>query len=73
MMHLAETFWQTASNQLYLNKVQTTITRYEGSDLLAVLDELDTHTLSDGRVWLLSLYSPARTKLTIARILVTCR
>jgi hypothetical protein len=37
------------------NKVQTPITRDEGSDLLAVLDKLNTARLPDGRVRLLRL------------------
>ena len=46
------------SNQdfvIFFNKVQTTILRYESSDLLTVLDQLYTDALSDGRVRLLSL------------------
>ena len=37
------------------NESQTTIVGYESCDLLAVLDELDTNALTDGRVRLLSL------------------
>lgn len=36
-----------------VDKVQTTIAGHEGGDLLAVLDELDTHAFSNGGVGLL--------------------
>lgn len=38
-----------------LDVVQTTVTRHECGDLLAVLDQLDSDALSDGRVRLLGL------------------
>ena len=37
--------------------VQTTIARNEGSDLLAVLDQLHTHALTNGGVGLLGLHT----------------
>ena len=49
-----------SSNQdlvVLVHKVQATIARHERSDLLSVLDQLDTHALTNGRVGLLGLHS----------------
>ena len=49
-----------SSNQdlvVLVHKVQATIARHEGSDLLSVLDQLHTHALTNGRVGLLGLHS----------------
>ena len=40
-----------------IHVVQATITRHEGSDLLAVLDQLHTDALTNGRVGLLGLHT----------------
>ena len=52
-----------SSNQhlvVLIHVVQATIARNESGDLLAVLDQLHTHALTNGRVGLLSLHSPRR-------------
>ena len=49
-----------SSNQhlvVLIHKVQATIARHEGSDLLSVLDQLHTHALTNGRVGLFGLHS----------------
>ena len=49
-----------SSNQhlvVLIHVVQATIARNESGDLLAVLDQLHTHALTNGRVGLLSLHS----------------
>lgn len=59
------TFATESSNQdlvVLLNVVERTVTGHERGDLLAVLDQLHTHALADGRVRLLSFDSTAKKK-----------
>ena len=50
-----------STTYVLLNEVQAPIIGHKGSDLLAILDQLYTRTLSDGRVGLLGLNATART------------
>uniref|UniRef100_A0A8C5S3B7 Uncharacterized protein n=1 Tax=Laticauda laticaudata TaxID=8630 RepID=A0A8C5S3B7_LATLA len=51
--------FSTKANQLiiYLNEVQTTIIGNKSCYFLPILDELDSDTFSNSRIWLLSLYT----------------
>lgn len=49
-----------------LDKVETTIIGDKGSDLLGVLQELNTDTLTDGRVGLLGLDTTKNARLSIS-------
>uniref|UniRef100_A0A8C5M2J2 Uncharacterized protein n=1 Tax=Leptobrachium leishanense TaxID=445787 RepID=A0A8C5M2J2_9ANUR len=40
---------------VFLNEIQATVIGYEGCDLLAVFEQLQSDTLPDSGVWLLSL------------------
>lgn len=57
------TFTTETGNQdfvVFFNVVQATIPRYESGDLLAVLDKLDSHALTNGRVRLFGFNTTGR-------------
>ena len=62
------TFPTKTSHQNFIvlfNVIETTVPRYEGGDLLTVLDKLHSDALSDSRVRLLGFNTTAKQKLQI--------
>uniref|UniRef100_A0A4X2MF02 Uncharacterized protein n=1 Tax=Vombatus ursinus TaxID=29139 RepID=A0A4X2MF02_VOMUR len=54
------TFFTKSSNQnfvIFLNKVQAAIIGNKGSDFFAIINQLDSHTLPDGRIGLLGFHT----------------
>lgn len=54
------TFATKTCNQyfiVFLDVIQTAIPRYKSCDFLAVFDQLNSHTFTNGGVWLFSFYA----------------
>lgn len=58
------TEFESKTTNVLINEIQATVSWHEAGDLLSVFDQLNTDTLSDGRVGLFGLKTTANREMT---------